>query len=37
MIREIARGFEAQLMQLQGLVIPPANTGIVPIPFNGYK
>jgi len=37
MIREMARGFEAQLMQLQGLVIPPANTGIVPIPFNGYK
>ena len=37
MIREMARGFEAQLMALQGLIIPPANTGIIPVPFNGYK
>jgi DNA repair exonuclease SbcCD ATPase subunit len=37
MIREMARGFEAQLMALQGLVIPPANTGIPPVPFMGYK
>jgi hypothetical protein len=37
MIREMARGFNNQLKVMQGLVIPPANTGIPPIPFTGYK
>lgn len=37
MIREAAKSFEKQLNLMQGLVIPPANTGIPPIPFNGYK
>lgn len=37
MIRQMARGFENQLATMQGLLIPPANTGIAPIPFVGYK
>ena len=37
MIREMAKGFEAQLTLMSGLVIPPAPTGIPPIPFTGYK
>ena len=37
MIREMARGFEAQLQLMSGILIPPANTGIPPIPFTGYK
>jgi gas vesicle protein len=37
MIREMAKGFEAQLTVMSGLVIPPANTGIPPLPFTGYK
>jgi len=36
-VREMAKGFEAQLKLTQGLVIPPPNTGIAPIPFTGYK
>jgi len=37
MIREMAEGFELQLQTMFGLITPPANTGIPPIPFNGYK
>lgn len=37
LVREMAKGFEAQLQLLQGVVLPPANTGIPPIPFTGYK
>ena len=37
MIREMAQGFEAQLAQLQGILLPPPNTGIAPITFTGYK
>ena len=37
LVREMAKGFEAQLKLMQGLVLPPANTGIPPIPFTGYK
>ena len=37
MVREMARGFQAQLITLQGLIIPPAPTGITPFPFIGYK
>lgn len=36
-VEELARGFENQLKVMTGLIIPPANTGIVPIPFQGYK
>jgi len=36
-VKEMARGFEAQLKTLQGLATPPPNTGIPPIPFTGYK
>jgi len=37
MIRQIAKSFETQLTAMTGLVIPPANTGIPPVPFSGYK
>jgi hypothetical protein len=37
MIREIAKGFENQLPSMTGLLTPPANTGIPPIPFTGYN
>lgn len=37
MIREVARGFQNQLILMNGLAIPPAPTGIPPIPFKGYK
>jgi hypothetical protein len=37
MIKEIASSFEKQLQTMQGLIIPPANTGIPPFPFSGYK
>ena len=37
MVREMAKGFETQLQTMTGIVIPPANTGIPPIPFTGYK
>lgn len=37
MIRQMAKSFETQLQVMSGLVIPPANTGIPPIPFTGYK
>lgn len=37
MIREIAKSFERQLQAFNGLAIPPAPTGIPPIPFVGYK
>ena len=37
MIQQMADSFQAQLTQLQGLVIPPPNTAIPPIPFVGYK
>ena len=36
MVEEIAVSFENQLKLMAGLVVPPLNTGIVPIPFNGY-
>lgn len=37
LVKEMAKGFETQLQTMTGLVIPPANTGIPPIPFTGYK
>ena len=37
LVREMAKGFETQLQTMTGIVIPPANTGIPPIPFTGYK
>lgn len=37
LIKQMARGFESQLTQMSGLVIPPPPTGIPPIPFFGYK
>lgn len=37
LIKQMARGFESQLTQMSGLVIPPPPTGILPIPFFGYK
>jgi len=36
MVREIAHSFELQIKQMTGLVIPPPNTGITPIPFSSY-
>lgn len=36
MVEEIATSLELQLKTMTGLVIPPANTGIAPIPFQGY-
>jgi len=36
MVEEIAASLELQLKTMTGLVIPPANTGIPPIPFQGY-
>lgn len=36
-VKQMARGFEAQLTQMSGLIIPPPPTGITPIPFSGYK
>lgn len=36
MVKEIAQSFENQVRQMSGLVTPPANTGIPPIPFQGY-
>jgi len=36
MVEEMAASFENQLKLMTGLVIPPPNTGIVPIPFSGY-
>lgn len=35
-VGEMARGFESQLKLMQGFVLPPANTAILPIPFTGY-
>lgn len=37
LIREIAKSFEGQLNQMVGLITPPPNTAIPPIPFSGYK
>ncbi len=37
MIREIARGFENQLVTMLGIITPPPNTGIPPFVFNGYS
>jgi hypothetical protein len=37
LVEELAKSFENQLVAMSGLIIPPANTGIVPIPFQGYK
>ena len=37
LIKGMAKGFEAQLTAMLGLITPPANTGIPPIPFSGYK
>ena len=36
-VREIANSFNLQLKTMSGLVVPPPNTLIVPIPFIGYK
>ena len=36
LIAQIAEGFERQTMSMKGLVIPPANTLIPPLPFSGY-
>lgn len=36
MIRQIAASFEGQLKSMSGLVSPPPNTGIPPMPFKGY-
>jgi len=36
MAEMIAASFELQLKTMTGLVIPPPNTGIPPIPFQGY-
>lgn len=36
-IRQIAKAFEFQLMNMRGFVTPIAATGIPPLPFNGYK
>lgn len=33
---QLARGFEAQLKTMQGIIAPPPNTGIPQIPFSGY-
>jgi hypothetical protein len=36
LVQEIATSLELQLKTMTGLIIPPANTGIPPIPFQGY-
>jgi len=36
-IRQLALGYQTQLIGMKGLVTPPAITGIPPLPFNGYK
>lgn len=36
-VRELAKSYEKQLQIMNGLVIPPPNTLIPPIPFVGYK
>jgi hypothetical protein len=36
MVGEIAQSFELQLKAMTGLVTPPPNTAIPPIPFQGY-
>lgn len=36
MVQEIATSLELQLKTMTGLVIPPVNTAIPPIPFQGY-
>lgn len=36
-VRELAVGFENQLIAMQGVVTPPAITGIPPIQFVGYR
>jgi len=36
-VRELAKNFESQLTQMQGLCIPNPATGIPPFPFTGYK
>lgn len=35
-VGQLARGFEAQLKTMQGIIAPPPNTGIPQIPFSGY-
>ncbi len=37
LVNELGKNFENQVAAMSGLIIPPANTGIVPIPFQGYK
>ena len=37
LVESLSKSFENQLTAMTGLIIPPANTGIVPIPFQGYK
>jgi hypothetical protein len=37
LIRQLSLGYQTQLIGMKGLVIPPAITGIPPLPFNGYK
>jgi len=36
MVKEIARGFEHQLVGMFGIITPPLNTAIPPFPFKGY-
>ena len=36
MVKEIARGFEHQLVGMFGIISPPPNTAIPPFPFKGY-
>ena len=36
MVREMSRSFEGQLRHMFGLITPPPNTLIPPLPFNGY-
>ena len=35
-LREMAKGFQAQLIGMKGLAVPPANTGIPPLSFSTY-
>ena len=37
MIRQVAKSFEIQLSAMTGIIVPPANTGIPPLTFVGYK
>lgn len=37
LVRQIAKGLNLQLTLMNGLVIPPVFTGIVPFPYLGYR